>query len=264
MDIKKLVGKIQTKKFKNLDEKTVVEKVNKFLNVNPRIKLENLTEKSSDFKKIIKYVKKEMHRSYGAFQSDVSKRERLLGKLKNNPTNEEIKLNILKTHSSTRERLDFYNKLKKDLSEIIEGKSILDLGSGLNPLMFDENEITAVEFNKNDVDFLNEYFKIKNLKSKSILIDLNREYEKLKNMKTDVVFALKIFDIIDTKKIESIIKNLDAKYLIASFSTKTLGGRWMNLPRRTGFQKMLRRLNLSYRTLSYENELFYIVELAKV
>ena len=261
MEVKQIVAKIKTKKFKNLDEKIVLDKINKFLSINKKVKLNELTEKSSDLKKIIKYVKQEMHRSYGAFQNDISKREKLLDELRKDPDNEDIKIKLLKTHSSTRERLDNYSKLKEDLSEFIEGKSLLDLGAGLNPLEFDDNMILAVEFNKEDVDFLNEYFKIKNKKSKAVLIDLDKDYSKLRDIKVETVFAWKLFDLLDFKTTENIVKSLDADTLIASFSTKTLGNRRMTLPRRSGFQKMLRRLNLEFKTITYENEIFYVVEL---
>jgi len=259
MEMSKIVEKIQSKKFKNLDEKIIVEKVNKFLQINPKVKLNELNEKSNDFKRIIKYVKQEMHRSYGAFQNDVLKREKLFEELKKDKNNLELKQKILMTHSSTRERIESYRYLKKQLN--LEGKTILDLGAGLNPLEFDSNKIIAVEFNKNDVDFLNEYFKINNEKSKAILIDLKKDYSKLKEIKADVVFAWKLFDLLDFKTTEAIIKSLNAECLIASFSTKTLGNRLMHSPRRAGFQKMLRRLNLSYSTISLPNELFYIVKL---
>ena len=260
MEIKQVVEEIKTKKFKNLDENIIVDRINKFLQINPKIKLSELTEKSSDFKRIVKFVKQEMHRSYGAFQSDVSKRDKLLNELKKDPGNDEIKLELLKTHSSTRERLDNYDKLKEDLAQYLRGK-ILDLGSGLNPLMFDSNEIIAVEFNKEDVDFLNEYFKIKNKKSKAVLIDLNKDYLKLKDIKVETVFAWKLFDLLDFKTTENIVKSLDAETLIASFSTKTLGNRRMTSPRRSGFQKMLRRLGLEFKTITYENEIFYVIKL---
>ena len=167
------------------------------------------------------------------------------------------------THSSTRERLNNYNKLKNDLSEFIVGKKILDLGAGLNPLEFDSNEIIAVEFNQNDVDLLNRYFMIKNKKSKAVLIDLNKDWLKLKDIKADTIFAWKLFDLLDFKTTENIVKSLNASTLIASFSTKTLGNRRMTSPRRAGFQKLLRRLDLEFTTKTYENEIFYVVRLNK-
>ncbi len=264
--IKKAIEKIKTKKWKNLDEDIIKEKVTEYLTKNPKIKINELNEKSSEFKKIIKFVKQQLHRPYGAFQSDISKRNRLFERLKENINDEEIKREILLTHSSTRERLDFYDELKKELSQYIEGKTILDIGCGLNPLEFDENEIIAVEFNKEDIDLLNEYFKLRNKRSKAILLDLNKKenMEKLKNIKTDTAFAWKLFDILGTKITENIVKSINGCYLIASFSTKTLGNKRMNVPRRVGFQKMLRRLDLGYKTTQIGNEIFYIIELNNV
>lgn len=257
MEINEIILKIKTKKWKNLDSDVILEKINLFLKRNPKLKIAELDEK--EIKPIVKFVRQEMHRSYGAFQSDVYKRDRLLDELKKE-NNEEIKFKILKTHSSTRERLEIYDELKKDLKNTINNKIILDLGCGLNPLMFDENKIIAVEFNQNDADFLNGYFKIANKESKAIVLDLTKieDVEKLKKEKFDVVFAWKLFDLLNSNAIESIM-NLNVP-IIASFSTKTLGNRRMNSPKRKWFEKRLNEFNLNFETMQFENEIFYVIK----
>ncbi|MBN2421178.1 hypothetical protein JXB27_02770 [Candidatus Woesearchaeota archaeon] len=267
MNLSEIISKIKTKKWKNLDENVILEKIDLFLKRNPKTDIEKLTEK--EIRPIIKFVRQELHRSYGAFQSDVYKRNRLLNELKKEtPNNErnkeqeinEIKLKILKTHSSTRERLDLYDEIKKDLANLIKNKIILDLGCGLNPLMFDENKIIAAEFNKDDVDFLNEYFSFANKKSKAILLDLTKveNIEKLKEYKVDVIFAWKLFDLLNSNIIEAIM-NLDAVKIV-SFSTKTLGNRKMNSPKRKWFENRLNAMNLDYETARFESEIFYIIK----
>ncbi len=276
MEIKNIIEKVRIKKFRNLDEEAVKHKINEFLKRNPKIRLNELKEKSSDLKKIIKYVKKEMHHSYGAFQNDISKRERLLDELKrtNSMSDDFIELHkkILSTHKSTKERLMIYDKLYEAIFSIIgRPESILDIGCGLNPFSLPWmglNKLTyiASEFNNEDNRFISEYFNFisglyQNYELKTLRIDLNKDFDKLKGIKVDAVFCWKVFDLLDFKKTENIVKSLNAKWLVASFSTKTLGNRKMNSPRRAGFQKMLRRLNLEYKTLSYENEIFYVVKL---
>ena len=74
-----------------------------------------------------------------------------------------------------------------------------------------------------------------------------------------MAFAFKIFDIVDTKVTERIIKELDVKWIAASFSTKTVSRKDMRFKRRAGFQKMLRRLGLKYSTIEFPNEIVYLV-----
>jgi hypothetical protein len=272
MELKEIISKVKTKKWKNLGDEAITEKINLFLKRNPKVKIDDLNEKEA--KSIIKFVRQEMHRSYGAFQSDVAKRDKLLEefrKEKDTDKKENIKLKILKTHSSTRERLDFYDELKEKLNKFIEGKIILDLGAGLNSLIFDENKIIAIEFNKNDIDFLNKYFRLINenkiiknkeeKKSIAILLDLTKKenIDKLNKLKFDVIFAWKLFDLLNSDVIEAILK-LNAETIIASFSTKTLGNREMNFPKRIWFEKKLNEMNLKYETMQFENEIFYVIK----
>lgn len=268
-NLKEIILKIKTKKWKNLDESVIKDKINLYLKKNPKIKIEYVDEKNPEFKKIVKFVKQEMHRSYGAFQSNTNKRDKLLEELikeTNETKKSELKEEILKTHSSTRERLSSYAKLKQKMS-FLRGKTILDLGCGLNPLMFDNNKIIAVEFNKDDVDFLNKYFDIinKNRKeterSKAIVLDLTKKENivKLNKEKFDVVFAWKLFDLLNSDVIEAIVK-LDYRIIAVSFSTKTLGNKQMNVPKRKWFETKLDELNLKSEAYFFENELFYVIE----
>ncbi len=274
--VKKITAKIKTKKYRNLDENVILEKLEKVLKQNPKIsrKIDSLNERSADFKKILKKIKQEMHETYGAFQQNIGKRENLLKKLKNTNPNSaeytEIHKKILLTHKSTKERMNIYENLYDDLFRLT-GKPdvIVDLACGLNPFSFPWMKIDgmylAVEFNKKDADFVREYFDILKKTRKGIfetlVLDVTKDYEKLKNLPADVVFAWKLFDITGLKAAENIVKNLNAKYLIVSFSTRTLGNRKMEHPRRVGFERILSKMNLKYEIKKYENELFYVISL---
>lgn len=262
---KAIVSKIKTKKFKNLDENVILSEIKEFLRKNPKIKVDN--ERSKDFKKVVKHVKQRMHQNYGMFQKNVSKREKLLEKLKKVKENSseyvELHKKILSTHKSTKERLSFYEQLYEDLFKITENpSSILDIGCGLNPFsiifMGFNGKYIASEFNSEDNEFIEKYAKISKNNIKTVKLDLEKE---VPNIKVDIVFAWKLFDVIGLKAAENVIKHLNAKYLIASFSTKTLTGKKMEFPKRIGFERMLLRLNKKYELKEYENEIFYVVKL---
>ncbi|MEK6952006.1 MAG: hypothetical protein AABX29_03250, partial [Nanoarchaeota archaeon] len=55
-----------------------------------------------------------------------------------------------------------------------------------------------------------------------------------------------------------LLKN-KTNFIVASFATKTLTKKSMKLPRRTGFEKMLLRNNLKFKSFSTNNEVFYVI-----
>ena len=274
--IAKLVEKIKTKHFKNLDEKVIKDKIQEIISKNKKLAKaisEGLNEKSAEFKLIVKTVKQEMHYSYGAFQKETSSRDKLLEELKNSKDKEdilEIHKKLLATHSSTKERLEIYNDIYGELF-LTTGvpESILDLGCGLNPLSLPwmylkKIKYIASEFNEDDTEFIKKYFAIIEKQNKgydleATTINLKKDIDRLKFIKVDVVFAWKLFDLLKTKEVEAVVNAISAKYLIASFSTKTLSRKDMGKPQRTWFEMMLNRLHLEFEIKEFENEIFYII-----
>ena len=94
------------------------------------------------------------------------------------------------------------------------------------------------------------------------IIDINQ----LKELpKSDITFMFKLVDLIDSKNkkisetiINYLLKN-KTKFIVASFATKTLTRKTMNLPRRIGFEKMLSRNKLKFKDFSIDNEIFYVI-----
>ena len=63
------------------------------------------------------------------------------------------------------------------------------------------------------------------------------------------------------KTSEELIKIMinKTKFIVASFATKTITRKPMNLPKRKGFELMLQRINLKFTTIETDNEIFYII-----
>ena len=59
----------------------------------------------------------------------------------------------------------------------------------------------------------------------------------------------------------NLIKSLDCKYLVASFSKKTISLKEMRNPERKWFESLLNKLGLKYKKLDFENEVFYLIKL---
>ncbi len=232
--------------------------------------------KIKNTKNIIKETRKELRRVYGEFQikSAIKKREKYINEiilsLNKKDFNLEAHENILKTHRSTRERLQIYKDIYSKLPKF---SSLQDLACGLNPfsLIFLKNkDITyhTYDLECQELSLVKRYFKAVKINFNNFNFEVKpiNLLDETPKTKTDIAFIFKFFDILETKgdyKIaERILSETNSKKIIVSFSTKTLSGKSMNHPNRKWFELMLKRLNLEFKILKYENEIFYFVNKA--
>lgn len=214
----------------------------------------NLLNKKQ-IKIIIKEVRAGLRNLVGQYQKSLKNKSKLPIK------------DLLKTHSSTAERLDFYPKLKKIISQL-KVKSILDLGCGLNPLALANKKVKyhASDIKEDELEIIEKYFKKHNIEGKTFVYDLRKPKKALP--KVDLCLIFKVLDILANDKksrailTEKILKEVPCKKLFISFSTIKLSGRKMNFPKRYWFENMLERKNLKYKTFSSDNEVFYLVDKA--
>ncbi|HZX12445.1 MAG TPA: hypothetical protein VFE88_03230 [Candidatus Nanoarchaeia archaeon] len=248
--IKELIQKIKEKKpLHRLDDPFVEEHIIKYFILNPNIKkrLEATTpahlEKSKHFKATVKAVRKELNRVYGTFWEEGT---------------------TFSSHQSTRERSTIYPTLYKRIFTITgTPRSILDLGCGLNPLSYPSMNFkgmyTATELTSKDCELLQNIFEQQGIKGKVVRVNLLKETAL---PRADMCFLFKILDVLDSKNhklSERILKSLNCTWIIVSFSTTTLRHRIMNVPRRGWFERMLNRLQWKYHTITFENEIFYLI-----
>lgn len=248
-----IIEKIKQKKeFKYLDNSFIAEILNNYIK-KYNIKLENLKEK--EIKIIIKEIRLKLRLYTGRFQISFKKRLKLL---ELNKIQE-----LLSTHFSTAERLEFYPKLKQ-LIKNLKINSILDLACGLNPIAIANHEIKfyASDIDKENLILVKIFFKKNKIQGKTFIYDIT----KIKNNlpKTDLTLLLKILDILEKpyKLTEKILKEIKSKYFLISFATKTLSGKRMNNPKRFWLERLLNSKKLNYQIFSSDNEIFYLVEKA--
>jgi len=273
--IKKLISQIKGKKNIGVNDDYVFDLLSNFLKQN---KFKELFEKdlkfifrNKEFRKITKEIREELHRVYGVYQVKKQwKKEELLKNLKNKDF-EEIKYisrEILKLHSSSRERLKDYEDVYEKIFNITgKPEIIIDLASGLNPcsliLINFKGKCFAYDVSESDVNFLNEYFKIikkYSLDGKAIVKDIRKDF----NFENgDIYFLFKFLDLINDKKnfFIKLISNLKCKYLVISFPKKTISLKNMKNVKRKWFIKLLEKNNLYYSLIDSQNELFYIIKL---
>ena len=281
-----LIEDIKKKKeLSGISKEFVVKEVDDYLRKNPESlnkliisKKDSELKRSSLYKQMIKDIRKVLRKVYGAYQLNAEGRDGLLKELsdclkKQGPQGQEyisVHKKILLTNLSTKERLEIYDSLYSDIFSITGNpESILDLGSGINPVSYpflgiDKIKWTAYELSENDCKFLDEYFKIitkhTGLKGKAELVDLSfvKEFPK-----TDVCFLFKVLEALDMKghKLsEELLKRIKSKWIVVSFSSRTISGKKMMFSRRGWIEMMLNRNGYSFKEIEKENEVFYVIK----
>ncbi|MEN9626657.1 MAG: rRNA (guanine1405-N7)-methyltransferase RmtE [archaeon] len=268
------------KKYKTISDELVQREIQLYLKQHPQLREEEI--KKSESKKMIKEIRKKLHRVYASYQTKKkNKRNSYLQEIKksveenNDKKIKQAAKKILATAISAKERVEDYESIYKKIFSVTgKPRVIIDIGAGLNPISFPFMNLESVTYYAYDIDnadiqFINDYFDImkqKGLNGKAELLDIRNSQKISERSLADMVFMFKIIDLIDTKKkktsgeiIKKFFEENKTKYIIASFATKTLTRKNMNLPRRIGFENMLIHLKLIFQSFSIENEIFYVI-----
>lgn len=249
---KNLIKKIKEKKeLADVADEVVLDILNSILK-KYSLSLANLREK--EIKLLIKEVRANLRYYTGQFQKKSKQRQELS---EQNNIHE-----LLKTHSSTQERLSDYPFIEKLLSEL-NVHSILDLGCGLNPLAIAKKEYIyyAADIKEDELKIVESFFRKNNISGKTFVCDL-RKIRGCSLPSADVCLLFKVLDIIDLKghaNAAAVLDSVHCKHIIASFPSRKLSGKKMNRPHRAWFEKMLSSKGLSYKRFDTSNEIFYVI-----
>jgi len=257
-------------------------KAQKFLS-----QLKPLNPKSAQYKTILKEVRAKLRIVYGLFREDrdLSRREELISdllakapSLTSNLLSAKTVLDyqaiieILKTHSSTKERAGLYEKLYQDIFAITgPPRTILDLGCGINPfsiplMKLDSLRYYAYDLSVEEIEGLNDFFRLLSrinpeVIGKAEVLDI-LQFSRLPP--ADIAFLFKMTDVLEQGKghkvTERILKLIPASFVVVSFPIKTMSGKKMNFPRRRWIELMCKRLGYAFNLIESENELFYVLK----
>ncbi|MBU4466894.1 hypothetical protein KKF47_02420, partial [Patescibacteria group bacterium] len=173
-----------------------------------------------------------------------------------------------KLQSSTNERIaildDFYKKI---FNVIGSPKTIVDIGSGLNPLTFfwmnlsKNTEYHAFDIDKDQAWFLKSFFDL--FKVKQVKIDLGDALID-KFPKSDVTFFLKVIPLLERQEKGStlkILKKQNSKFLVISFPTKSISGKQKGMVDfySKQFQDLVKDQPWKTEKLLFESELVFII-----
>jgi 16S rRNA (guanine(1405)-N(7))-methyltransferase len=275
----------QKKELSFLSEDFIIDNLENILRIDKKKRLV-LYEKINDnldisfirdlkvYKNIVKEIRDSARKIYGIFNipSKIKFREDNITKICLNDT--KIIDEILNSHLSTKERMQFYDYFFKIIfEETKEPKKILDIACGLNPLAFfrfsnlkDVNYICN-EMSEIDAQHLNKFFKNNKINGKCYPFNFVKELKNninLINDKYDVCFLLKALDTFETQKkyiTYDILDNINASFIIASFPFQSINQKNMSRGFKISwFEKMLLRKEFSYKTINFPNEIVYILE----
>lgn len=260
MLIEKIVEEIKlSNKYKGINEKTILEVA--------KIEL----PKYRNEKDLIKAVRNKLHQIYGAFldRKDIIKVKDLLLELEMGDKDvKEVAREILKLHQSTRERIDIYEDVYREIFETTrKPKSILDLACGLNPFSIPFMNIEgpilyyAYDIDSTLIESINKFLDILSYprlaKRKDIL------FEDIEDQ-ADICFIFKFLPLAERIKKGFSLKllgSLNSKFLIVSFPTKSISGREKGMSENYSkiFEPILQEKHKIIRKFIYKNEMFYIL-----
>lgn len=278
--IEKIIAAVKSKKeLCALDDAFVRDRIKKILSGDNRI-VEKLRQsrdfaqftRSQEYKHLLKAVRRELRAVYGVFQE--GEREELLVRLQDADTEmkrRSVVIEILKTHTSSRERASFYDPIYGKLASLLPPpKSILDLGCGMNPLSHIflakhgwQPRWIAVDIGRKDLDFLEKSFSVLGIEGSTLSLDLTKDYAQLEQLPADVTFLFKLLDSLEESERHisyKIFEHIRSQHIVASFPTKSLGGRRsISKAGRTWFERLLGRLGHSWETFEIADEIFYVI-----
>lgn len=255
MELHEMIQLIQRKKELSGIDHAIVHEI--LISILAQKHLSATALKPSQAKHIIKEVRAQLRAMAGQYASSVNpNKQRAL--LENGKVEE-----LLKTNRSTAERLSFYPELRKKIVDL-QVSSILDLGCGLNPLALAAPlwVYYAADINRIDLALVQHFFQKQHIQGKTFVCDL-RAIETAHLPRADLCLLLKVFDVLEKRGhtlAEKIIQAAPCRFLLISFSTKTLSGKPMRHPQRGWIERLLHRLGYPFTSFASNNEIFYLAE----
>ena len=226
MELDLVLKKLKSKKeLQDIDNNFLIARINEssILNLNPR---------SKKFKLKFKDLRKKLREVYGVFRQ-------------------------VKEHRD----IEIYNRIFNETKV----NTILDFGGGLEPLNYaKQGNLTyyCTDISKDIIKEINKYFKYNSIRGKAFLFNLvDNDLDNLP--KVDLCLALKLLESLEAIKKDiskKILHEIKAKYILVSFSKRSLAGKRIRKAGRSWFRKLLKELNYSYEVFDYDNEIFFLIK----
>jgi 16S rRNA (guanine(1405)-N(7))-methyltransferase len=238
------------------------------------LKNEEKSSKAKELKIIVKGVRSRLRELFGVFYiRGFENAEQLISSI-TSENMEKVAFELLKTHRSSKERLRYHEEIYDKIAQItnIKPQLILDLACGYNPFSYFflkesfqcSPDYICCDLSSKDIILFNKFFQNAGIKGESFYCDLTSDISIPKKVKADICFLFKTLDSLESASKNSsdrILKEINTKYFIVSFPTKSIGGNKQILKsKRAWFYKLLDRLSYTYEEFSIHNELFFVIK----
>lgn len=228
--------------------------------------------KGRKYKEALKATKNKLHQVGAAYQPGKMHYAAWLEQLKaaeNEVALKEVCLSIMSAHASTNERLllldTFYTEIFANLPPV---NSILDIACGLNPLTLPWMPIAsgtkyyACDIYTDMLEFLNAAFPVFDIAGEAFPCDAAASPP---DIGVDLAFVLKTIpclEQVDRSAGERLLDGLNAKHIVVSFPTKSLGGRGKGMVENytTHMEQLTVGKGWQMKRLNIVGELVFLVE----
>lgn len=221
-----------------------------------------------------KAAKRKLHQIYAAYMTnrELGKIESLLDQLQpgNSPAAiEKLSLRILDCHASSRERIPHLSTLYEDIKNVTgEPGSVLDLSCGLNPFTIPWLGLSSgamyccIDIDCHLIELINRFFAgfpgDNSAMCGDILVAPPTE-------NVDMVLLLKSLPSLEQQEHHCslrLLKSLNARHIIVSFPTRSLGGRDVGMIKHYDdfISGLAPEIAAAVSTLSYPNETVYVIK----
>ena len=264
---------MQKKELVSIERRYVQKRLEETLKHNTWKIPETLTErqlpKNKAIKEIVSQVRGQLREVYGVFKRE----DTIIPKEFNT---EELN-QLLVSHQSSYERIDYYETIYANIFAILEEQgleqeySLMDLACGYNPLSYDylpriPKKVFVGDLSTTDMELIQSFFDARKIPGTAIYLDLLEEsaMKKISTEHYDVCFLFKALDSLEAIKRHSskaLLDKLAAKFVVVSFALKSIGGKnKIGDNKRWWFEGFCKAQGWSFETFSVENELFYVVK----
>ena len=223
------------KELKDLDNYFIKRRIENYLKkYNLNLTEEDLKKKSSRYVKFFKDIRKELRIVYGVFRNFKADRD-----------------------------LSIYEQI---FSLIGNFNSLMDLGSGLNPLDYIKLNKKAryycYDVNDKEIKIIKNHLKRNNIIGDAIIFDL--VYDDISKLpEVDIVFLLRVLESVEYYERDisfRILKDLKCKIIVVSFAKNVLSSKGnIRKKGRSWFRRILERLNYEYKIYDIGNEIFFVI-----
>jgi 16S rRNA (guanine(1405)-N(7))-methyltransferase len=221
-----------------------------------------------------KAAKRKLHQIYAAYMTgrEMKKIEKLVGELPpggSPATVEDICLQILNCHASSRERIPHLAAFYRDIKGVTgEPGSVLDLSCGLNPFNLPwlspsaESSYRCIDIDCRLIKCIERFFAHLTGDNSAVCSDI---LVSSPTETVDVVLLLKSLPCLEQQEPEcslGLLRSLNARHIVVSFPARSLSGRDRGMVGHYDqfMSALIPQLDADVSTLSYPTETVYIIE----